>query len=101
MAENRQPAIYGSPEFAEAGGLIAYSTNFDDLFRQAAGYVARILRGASPAELPIQQATIFRLVVNLIAAKGLGLTIPSSILARANEVIENRFPPVQAIRIHR
>ena len=88
MAENRQPAIYGSPEFAEAGGLIAYSTNFDDLFRQAAGYVDRILRGASPAELPIQQATVFRLVINLTAAKALGLTIPPLILARADEVIE-------------
>jgi putative tryptophan/tyrosine transport system substrate-binding protein len=88
MAENRLPAIYGFPEFAEAGGLIAYSTNYDDLFRQAAGYVDRILRGASPAELPIQQATVFRLVINLTAARALGLTIPLLILARADEVIE-------------
>jgi putative ABC transport system substrate-binding protein len=88
MAENRLPAIYGFPEFAEAGGLIAYSTNFDDLFRQAAGYADRILRGASPSELPVQQATIFRLLINLTAAKALGLTIPPSILARADEVIE-------------
>ena len=88
MAENRLPAIYGFPEFAEAGGLIAYSTDFDDLFRQAAGYVDRILRGTSPAELPIQQATVFRLVINLTAAKALGLTIPPLILARADEVIE-------------
>ena len=88
MAENRLPAIYGFPEFADAGGLIAYSTNFDDLFRQAAGYADKILRGASPGELPVQQATIFRLLVNLTAAKALGLTIPPSILARADEVIE-------------
>jgi putative ABC transport system substrate-binding protein len=87
MAENRLPAIYGFPEFAEAGGLISYSTNFDDLFRQAAGYADKILRGASPGELPVQQATIFRLLVNLSAAKALGLTITPAILARA-EVIE-------------
>ena len=88
MAVNRLPAIYGFPEFAESGGLIAYSTNFDELFRQAAGYVDRILRGASPGELPVQQATIFRLLINLSAAKALGLTIPPMILARADEVIE-------------
>jgi putative ABC transport system substrate-binding protein len=88
MADNRLPAIYGFPEFADAGGLISYSTNFDELFRQAAGYADRILRGASPSELPVQQAAIFRLLVNLTAAKGLGLTIPPKILARADEVIE-------------
>jgi putative ABC transport system substrate-binding protein len=88
MADNRLPAIYGFPEFAEAGGLISYSTNFDELFRQAAGYVDRILRGASPGELPVQQATIFRLLINLTAAKALGLTIPPRILARADEMIE-------------
>jgi putative tryptophan/tyrosine transport system substrate-binding protein len=88
MAENRLPAIYGFPEFAEDGGLIAYSTDYDDLFRQAAGYVDRILRGASPADLPILQATVFRLVINLSAAKALGLTIPLLILTRADEVIE-------------
>ena len=87
LADNRLPAIYGFPEFAEAGGLISYSTNFDDLFRQAAGYADKILRGASPGELPVQQATTFRLLVNLTAAKALGLTIPPAILARA-EVIE-------------
>jgi putative tryptophan/tyrosine transport system substrate-binding protein len=88
MADNQLPAIYGFPEFAEAGGLISYSTNFDDLFRQAAGYVDRILKGASPGELPVQQATIFRLLINLTAAKALGLTIPPKILARADELIE-------------
>ena len=75
-------------EFAEAGGLLAYSTNFDDLFRAAADYVDRVLKGAQPGELPVQQATTFELVVNLGAAKALGLTIPPMILARADEVIE-------------
>jgi putative ABC transport system substrate-binding protein len=88
MADNRLPAIYGFPEFAKAGGLIAYSTNFDDLFRQAADYVDRILRGASPGELPVQQATVFKLLINLTAVKPLGLTIPPAILARADEIIE-------------
>jgi putative tryptophan/tyrosine transport system substrate-binding protein len=88
MAENRLPAIYGFPEFAEAGGLISYSTNFDELFREAAGYADRILRGASPGELPVQQAAIFRLLVNQSAAKALGLTIPPKILARVDELIE-------------
>ena len=88
MAANRLPAIYGNRGFAEAGGLIAYSTNLDDLFRQAADYVDKILKGAAPGELPVQQAATFELVVNLTTAKALGLTIPPMILARANEVIE-------------
>jgi putative ABC transport system substrate-binding protein len=88
MAANRLPAIYGNRGFAEAGGLVAYSTNLDDLFRQAAGYVDKILRGASPGELPVQQAATFELLINLTAAKTLGLTIPPMILARADEVIE-------------
>ncbi len=88
MAANRLPAIYGNREFAEAGGLISYQTNFDDLLRQAAGYVDKILKGASPGELPVQQAATFELVVNLAAAKALGLTIPPMIAARADEVIE-------------
>jgi len=88
MADNRLPAIYGFPEFAEAGGLISYSTNFDELFRQAAGYADRILRGAPPGELPVQQAAIFRLLINLTAAKALGLTVPRMILGRADELIE-------------
>jgi putative ABC transport system substrate-binding protein len=88
MADNRLPAIYGFPEFAEAGGLIAYSTNFDDIFRRAAGYVDKILRGASPGELPVQQATVFKLLINLSATRALGLTIPRAILGRADEVIE-------------
>ena len=88
MAANRIPAIYPWPEFAEVGGLAVYATNFDDLFRQAAGYVDRVLRGAWPGELPVQQATAFELVINMRAAKALGLTIPPPILARADEVIE-------------
>jgi putative ABC transport system substrate-binding protein len=88
MADNRLPAIYGFPEFAEAGGLLSYSTNFDELFQQAAGYVDRILRGASPGELPVQQAAIFRLLVNQAAANALDLTIPPKILARVDELIE-------------
>jgi putative tryptophan/tyrosine transport system substrate-binding protein len=87
MAANRLPAIYSNREIVEAGGLIAYGTNFDDLFWQAAGYVDRILRGASPGELPVQQAATFELV-NLATAKSLGLTIPPVIVARADEVIE-------------
>jgi putative ABC transport system substrate-binding protein len=88
MARHRLPAIYAFREFAEAGGLIAYATNFDDLFRQAADYVDKILRGASPGELPVQQAATFELVINQRTAKELGLAIPPVLLTRANEVIE-------------
>lgn len=88
MAANRLPAIYAYREPVEAGGLMAYGTNYDDLLRQAAGYVDRILRGASPGELPVQQAATFELLVNLKTANALGLTVPQSILARADEVIE-------------
>ena len=87
MAANRLSVIYGNREFVEAGGLISYQTNFDELLRQAAGYVDKILNGASPSELPVQQAATFELVVNLAAAKALGLAIPP-IIARADEVIE-------------
>ncbi len=88
MARHRLPAIYPFREFAEVGGLIAYSTNFDDLFRQAADYVDKILRGASPGELPVQQAATFELVINQKTAGALGLAIPAMLLARADEVIE-------------
>jgi putative ABC transport system substrate-binding protein len=88
MAANRIPAVYPYREFAEAGGLLVYSTNFDDLFRAAANYVDKILRGALPGELPVQQASTFELVINMRAAKALELTIPPAILARADEVIE-------------
>jgi putative tryptophan/tyrosine transport system substrate-binding protein len=88
MMASRLPAIYAFPEFAEAGGLLSYSPEYNDLFRQAAVYVHKILRGANPGDLPVQQPVIFKLVVNLKTAEVLGLTIPPLILAQADEVIE-------------
>jgi putative tryptophan/tyrosine transport system substrate-binding protein len=84
----RLPVIYPEREYADDGGLMAYGANVPDNFRRAAGYVDRILKGANPAELPIQQPTRFDFVVNLKTAKELDLTIPRTILARADEVIE-------------
>ena len=84
----RLPAIYPEREYVEDGGLMAYGTNVPDIFRRMAGYVDRILNGTSPADLPVQQPVKFDFVVNLNTAKELGLTIPPSILARADEVIE-------------
>ena len=86
--EHRVPVMYGIREMAEAGGLISYGASFPDLFRRAAVYVDKILRGAKPADLPVEQATKFDLVVNLRTAKTLGLTIPPSLLLRADHVIE-------------
>ena len=85
---NRLPTMLGLRAFAHEGGLVVYGANINDLWRRSAGYVDKILRGAKPADLPVEQPTKFGLVINLRTAKALGLTIPSSILARADEVIE-------------
>ncbi len=87
-AEARLPAMYDLREFADAGGLISYGPSFAEIWRGVAVYVDRILKGAKPADLPIQQPTKFELVINLKTAKALGLTIPQSVLVRADEVIQ-------------
>jgi putative ABC transport system substrate-binding protein len=86
--DTKLPTIYGVREYVDAGGLISYGPNFADLFRRSADYVDKILRGAKPADIPIEQPTKFDLVVNLITAKSLGVDIPTMVLARADEVIE-------------
>ena len=84
----RLPAIYFQKEFVDEGGLMSYGADFDDLYRRAAVYVDKILKGAKPADLPVQQATKFEFVINLRAAKQIGLTIPVRVLERANRVIK-------------
>ncbi len=84
----RLPAIYPQKEFVDEGGLMSYGTDYDDLYRKAAHYVDKILKGTKPADLPVQQAMRFEFVINLKAAKQIGFTVPYELLARANQVIK-------------
>jgi ABC-type uncharacterized transport system substrate-binding protein len=87
-ARNRLPTIYGAKEFVESGGLISYAVSYQQLYFRSARFVDRILKGTKPGDLPVEQPTKFELVINLKAAKAIGLSIPESFLARADEVIE-------------
>ena len=87
-ARHKLPAIYFERVFVDAGGLISYGANYIDQFRLGAGYVDRILKGEKPADLPVQAPTKYELVINLRTAKALGLEVPLTVRARANEVIE-------------
>ena len=87
-ARSRMPTLYGAREFAEAGGLISFRTSFEKLYFRAATFVDKILKGAKPGDLPVEQPTTLEMVINLKTAKALGLTMPFSVLARADEVIE-------------
>jgi len=82
------PTMHGSRDYVEAGGLMSFGVNYPDLFRRAADYVDKILRGAKPSDIPVEQPTKFDLIMNLTTAKALGLAIPSQLLARADEVME-------------
>jgi putative ABC transport system substrate-binding protein len=86
--KHKLPTMFGPREHVEAGGLLSYGPDRADLYRRAAGYVDRILKGAKPADLPVEQATKFELVIHSATAKALGLTIPQSVLARADQIIE-------------
>jgi putative tryptophan/tyrosine transport system substrate-binding protein len=87
-AKHRLPTIYATREFVDAGGLLSYAANYSDLYRRAASYVDKIFKGANPGKLPVEQPTKFELVINLKAAKALGITVPYSLLARADELVE-------------
>ncbi len=87
-AKHRLPVSYGRPEFSDAGGLMYYGTNFPELYRRAASYVDKILKGAKPSDLPVEQPKKFELIINLPAAKKIGLTIPPNVLVRADRVIK-------------
>ena len=86
--ERRLPSIHTARVFVDTGGRMAYGVSYPDLYRRAAQYVDKIIKGTKPADLPVEQPTMFELVINLKTAKALGLTIPPSVLARADQVIE-------------
>ena len=88
MIKHRLPATYSQPEYVEAGGFMTYGTNYPELFRRAATYVVKRLKGARPADLPVEQPKKLEFIINLKAAKQIGLTIPQNVLARADRVIK-------------
>ena len=87
-ASSKLPTIYNAREYVKSGGLMSFGASYTDLYRRAATYVDKILHGASPADLPVEQPVTFELIINLTTAKALGLTLPLSVLARADEAIE-------------